>query len=86
MAQVQALHTVHRAGKRKGEQEVIKPGGTFEATGKQLEQLVAAGAVKVLKDDLAADEAPAKPSGKKTAAKPEPKAAETPAGDGLEDL
>ena len=78
MAKVQAIHTVHRPGKRKGEQEVIKPGSEFESTGKELEQLTAAGAVKVLED-----KAPAKASGKKPG---EPKAGETPAGDGLEDL
>lgn len=51
MAKVKAIHTIHRAGKRKGEQEVLTPGTEFESTGQELEGLKARGAVTVLEDD-----------------------------------
>lgn len=50
MAKVEAIHTIHRPGKRKGEQEIIKPGTAFESTGEELEGLKKQGAVKVLED------------------------------------
>jgi len=75
MAKCVAIHTIHRPGKRKGEQEVIKPGTEFESTGTELEGLKARGAVKVLED-----KAPAKSAGKAT--KSTAKAPEKDEGDG----
>lgn len=82
MAKVIALHTIHRTGKRKGEQEVIAPNTEFESSGTELEGLKKQGAVKVLDD---------KPAAKAT--KPAAKKAEEPAkapakdgDDGLGDL
>jgi len=78
MAKVEAIHTIHRPGKRKGEQEIIKPGTAFESTGEELEGLKKQGAVKVLED-----QAPAKSTGKttKSTAKAEEKAGDDELGD-----
>lgn len=49
MAEVKALHTIHRSHPiRKGEQEVIKPGTVFLSEGRELERLQARQAVRVL--------------------------------------
>lgn len=67
MATVKARNTIHRVSKTKGQQDVVLPGSTFECSGKELDDLVALGAVEVVAED--------KPAAKKTTGRKSTKAA-----------
>ena len=59
-----ALHTIHRPGKRKGEQEVVRPNSPFTCPAEEFETLQARGAAKRDTSKAGPASEPTKSSGK----------------------
>ncbi len=75
MSTVIAVHTIHRVSKTKGQQDVVTPGTQFECSGKELDDLVSLGAVRVLEDVAPAAEKKAPRKATKAKSEPEPEPA-----------
>ncbi len=77
MTTVKAQHTIHRVGKTQGQQDVVAPNTVFECSGKELDDLVALGAVEVVAED--------KPAAKKTASRKSSKSSKSAPADETDD-